>query len=78
MRVLPSDTPDSVRTEALAAVEEALRNQAERRIGSATQPRVNTARAIKAMLRPVLKATGVSSPQFRIRVSQDLVMQPEE
>lgn len=78
MRVLPSDTPDSVRTEALAAVEEAFRNQAERRIGSATQPRVNTARAIKAMLRPVLKATGVSSPQFRIRVGQDLVMQPEE
>jgi hypothetical protein len=78
MQLLPSDTPDSVRTEALAAVEEAFRNQAEQRIGSATQPRVNTARALKATLRPPLKATGISSPRFRVRIGPELVMQPKE
>lgn len=77
MRVLPSDTPDEVRAQALSAVQEAFRTQAERHLDSATQPRVNTARALEAMLRPALKAAGVSSPQFRIRIGEALVMQPE-
>lgn len=77
MRVLPSDAPEAVRTQAFEAVEKAFRTQAERRIESATQPRVNTARALKAMLRPPLKAAGVGSPRFRIRIDDDLVMQPE-
>lgn len=78
MRVLPSDTPGEVRAQALSAVQDAFRTQAERRIDSATQPRVNTARALETMLRPALKAAGVSSPRFRIRIGEDLVMQPEE
>lgn len=77
MRVLPSDTPDEVRAQALSAVQEAFRTQAERHLDSATQPRVNTARALEAMLRPALRAAGVSSPRFRIRIGEDLVMQPE-
>lgn len=78
MQLLPSNTPDSVRAEALAAVEEAFRDQAEQRIDSATQPRVNTARALKATLRPPLKAAGISSPRFRVRIGPELVMQPTE
>ena len=78
MRVFPSDLPEEVRTEALAAVKRAFRTQAERRLKSATQPRVNTARALKTMLRPPLKAAGVDAPQFRIRVGEALVLQPEE
>lgn len=77
MRVLPSEAPEEVRVQALTAVKGAFRAQAERRIDSATQPRVNTARALKAMLRPALKAAGIRSPRFRIRVGNDLVMQPE-
>lgn len=77
MHVLPSGMPDAVRTQALGAVREAFQSQAERRLESATQPRVNTARALEAMLRPPLKAAGVDGPQFRIRVGENLVMQPE-
>lgn len=78
MRLLPSGAPDAVRTEALATVEEAFRAQAEEHLETATQPRVNTARALKKMLRPPLKAAGVDSPRFRIRVENDLVLEPAE
>lgn len=78
LRLLPSDTPEAVRTRALGAVTDAFRVQAERRIETATQPRINTARALEAMLRPALTAAGVDSPRFRIRVGEDLVLQPEE
>lgn len=78
MRVLPSKMPDEVRTRALGAVKEAFQAQAEQRLASATQPRVNTARALEALLRPSLKAAGVDAPRFRIRVGEELVLQPDE
>lgn len=77
LRVLPSDVPEAVRTQALGAAQEAFRAQAQRHLDSATQPRVNTARALKTMLAPSLKATGVDAPQFRIRVGEALVLEPE-
>lgn len=77
MRVLPSDMPAAVRTQALGAVRDAFREQTERRIATATQPRVNTARALESLLRPALQATGIESPQFRMQVGDDLVLQPE-
>ncbi len=76
MRVLPSEMPEAVRTRALGAVQEAVRAQAERRLEAATQPRINTARALEAMLRPALKAAGISTPRFRIRVDDELVLRP--
>jgi len=76
-QVLPSDMPEAVRTQALGAVKEAFRRQAERRLESATQPRVNTARALKTMLRPPLKAAGIETPRLRIRVGEALVLRPE-
>lgn len=78
LRMLPSDVPEAVRTQALAAVREAFRAQAEQRLESATQPRVNTARALEAMLRPPLQAAGVDTPRFRIRIGEELVLEPEE
>lgn len=77
MRVLPSDMPAAVRTQALGAVQDAFREQTERRIATATQPRVNTARALESLLRPALQATGIESHQFRMQVGDDLVLQPE-
>jgi hypothetical protein len=77
MRVLPSDMPAAVRTQALGAVRDAFREQTERRIAKATQPRVNTARALESLLRPALQATGIESHQFRMQVGDDLVLQPE-
>lgn len=77
LRVLPSDVPEAVRTQALGGAQEAFRTQAQGHLDTATQPRVNTARALKAMLAPPLQATGVDSPRFRIRVGDALVLEPE-
>jgi hypothetical protein len=78
MRVFPSAAPEEVRKRALAAVHGAFRAQADERISSATQPRVNTARALEKMLRPPLVAAGLDSPRFRIRVGDRLALQPRE
>lgn len=78
MRLFPSEANDTIRAEALSAVESAFRDQAQRRLEAATQPRVHTARALEAMLRPALQAAGLSSPRFRIHVGDRRTLQPEE
>lgn len=77
MRIFPSDAPDTVRTQALQEAQLALRTQALRQIQARTQPKVNTARAIKKMLRPTLEAAGIPEPRFRIQVGENLVLQPK-
>jgi len=77
VRVFPSTLRAEVRASALSVVESAFREQTRRRINSATQPRLNTARAMEAMLRAPLQAAGLRSPQFRIRIGERLVLQPE-
>ncbi len=78
MRVFPSEIHDQVRTEALENVQNAFRQQAQRHLKSATQPRVNTARALESMLTPPLQAAGVENPRFRIRVGDRLSLTPNE
>lgn len=78
MRVFPSAVPEEVRTKALSGVAPAFRTQAERHLATATQPRVNTARALEAMLTPPLTAAGVDRPRFRIWVGERLTMTPKE
>jgi hypothetical protein len=77
MQVFSSRVPSAVREQALGGVREAFRAQAQARLQSATQPKVNTARALKAMLTPPLRAAGLDSPQFRIRVGDQLSLPPE-
>ena len=77
MRVFPSDVNEEVRKMALAGVKGAFQTQAERHLASATQPRVNTARALKALLTPSLKAAGVDDPRFRMWVGEQLTLSPE-
>jgi hypothetical protein len=78
MRVFPSEVHGEVRKKALAGVTEAFRTQAERHLASTTQPRVNTARALRAMLTPPLEAAGVDDPRFRMWVGEHLTLTPEE
>jgi hypothetical protein len=77
MRVFPSDVHGAVRQEALAGVKAAFRTQAERHLAGATQPRVNTARALRALLTPPLQAAGVEAPRFRMWVGEHLTLTPE-
>jgi hypothetical protein len=78
MRVFPSAVHEDVRTAAMGRVQEAFHTQAQRHLGSATQPRVNTARALETMLTPPLKAAGIERPQFRIRVGDRLSLTPNK
>lgn len=78
MRVFPSEVNEQVRKRALSGVRGAFQAQANERIASATQPRVNTARALEKMLRPSLMAAGIEDPQFRIRIGDRLSLQPRE
>ena len=77
MRVFASEVPADVRSRAVAGVSEALRQQAQAHLDSTTQPRVNTARALKKMLTPPLRAAGLDEPRFRIRVGDHLSLTPE-
>jgi len=78
MRVFPSDVSDEVRAKALTKVEEAFRTQAEHHLATATQPKINTARALRKMLTPPLRAAGIERPTFRIRVGRDLTLTPRD
>lgn len=76
MKMFTGEMEEEVRKNALARVQETLRSQAEARLASSTQPRINTARALRAMLRPPLQAAGLGDPQFRFRIGDDLVLTP--
>jgi hypothetical protein len=73
----PERIEDEVRTRALEKVQASFREQAEARIRTATQPRLNTARAVVSMLTPTLQAAGIDDPRFRIRVGEQLVLTPK-
>lgn len=77
MHVFSSEVPAAVRKRALADVRETFRAQAQSRIASATQPRVNTARALERMLTPPLTAAGLDDPQFRVRIGDHLLRRSE-
>jgi hypothetical protein len=64
--------------DALGGVRGALRRQGQAHLDAATQPRVNTARALEKLLRPVLRAAGVPNPRFRFEVGDQLVLQPQQ
>lgn len=78
MRVFPSNVHEDVRKQALSGVRNAFAQQANQRMTDATQPKVNTARALEKMLTPPLKAAGIDEPRFQIRVGDRLSLTPQE
>lgn len=72
--ISPSSEP--ARKEALERVEEAIRAQAAAHLQDSSQPRVNTARALEAMLRPPLEAAGVRNPRFSFLLGGRLRVEP--
>jgi hypothetical protein len=61
---------------AVGHLSEALRGQGEAHLEDAVQPRVNTARTLQRLLAPALRAGGIAEPHFRIRMGDDLVVEP--
>lgn len=69
----PDRLQEEVRREALEQVTQAFREQAEARLQSANQPRINTAEAVRTMLEPALLTVDVPNPTFRFRIGDNLV-----
>lgn len=68
---LSRETEEQVRERAIGLVERSLRAQGHRHIMQSVQPRVNTARALEAMLRPAFEAAGLE-PDFRFRIGDEI------
>ena len=60
---------------ALASARGRMRDQAERHLAEAREPRINAARAVAEMLTPALVAAGQPAPRYRIRVGEDEVLE---
>lgn len=66
-----------VEQEAVQVADRALRAQATDHLKDAAQPQINTARAMREMLTPVLESAGLEDPQFMIQIGPEIVMQPD-
>lgn len=73
---LGTATGDSVRDRAMALVQDALARQGQTHLRSSSQPGINTADALAAMLRPVLIAAGLPDPDLRFRIGR-ITIEPE-
>lgn len=72
--------PASGRSAELRAIGElnaALRRQGDSHLGSAMQPRANTARALERLLLPVLGAAGIESPQLRFELGEGVSIETD-
>lgn len=74
---LSEGTTEQVRQRAIELVQPVLLQQGEAHLRNSAQPRVNTANALEAMLRPVLIAAGIPDPRLRFRIGGGLVVDRE-
>jgi hypothetical protein len=74
--VSDEERQDAVRKRAMQSAYTALRRQAARHLETATQPRINTARALEQLLRPVLQAAGYDEPRFQFEIAPDVQVSP--
>lgn len=63
----------TLRDEALAEVQEALREQAEQHLQWSGKSAENVARSLVAMLTPAFEAAGMRNPTFRFRLADDII-----
>ena len=63
----------TVERQAIAAAQDALREEANAHLARSTQPVLNTEAALQALLAPVLQAVGVTTPRVRVRIAPTLV-----
>ena len=61
-----------VERRAIAAIQPALRAQAQAHLRDSAQPRINTAEAIRLMLEPTVRALGIERPNFVFPISETI------
>jgi hypothetical protein len=66
----------SAERSAIALVNGALMRQAKIHVASSTQPHVNTAEALQALLTPIVKTFGINDPVFRFRIGERIILEP--
>ena len=71
------ETGREVERRAIAALQPALRAQADAHLRDSSQPRINTAEALRTMLEPTVRALGIERPTFRFDISEELEMRTE-
>jgi len=72
-----NETGREVERRAIAALQPALRAQAAAHLRDSTQPRINTAEALRVMLEPTVRALGIERPNFRFDISDELEMRTD-
>lgn len=68
------ETGREVERRAIAAIQPALRAQAQAHLRDSEQPRINTAEAMRLMLEPTVRALGIERPNFVFELSDELLM----
>ncbi len=63
----------TVERQAIAAAQEALREEANAHLARSPQPVLNTEVALQTLLTPVLQAVGITTPRVRVRIAPALV-----
>jgi hypothetical protein len=67
-----------VEQRAIGSLQSALRTQGADHLEASTQPRINTARALRATIVPILEGAGWDDPHLRFHLGDDLVLDVEE
>lgn len=70
------ETEREVERRAIAELMPALRAQGRAHLRDSTQPRINTAEALRHMLEPTVRALGIERPNFRFDISGEIQMTP--
>ena len=68
-------TGREIERRAIAHLQAALRAQGNAHLRDSTQPRVNTAEALRHMLEPTVRALGIERPSFRFDLAPGIRMQ---
>ena len=65
----------SVERTAMQRIDNVLARQAAQHVATSTQPRVNSAEAIRRMVLPVVQAAGITTPVFQFQLTERLTLE---
>jgi hypothetical protein len=70
-----SQSLQTVERTAMQRIDNVLARQAAQHVATSAQPRVNSAEAIRRMVRPVVEAAGITNPVFQFRLTERLTLE---
>ena len=70
-----SQSLQTVERTAMQRIDNVLARQAAQHVATSAQPRVNSAEAIRRMVRPVVEAAGITNPVFQFQLTERLTLE---